>query len=500
MDRLRVDLMRSQLSCNLEKQRAKRLEIELKDERKRCEKLKAELERLKQRGVDDVNSRVARVDGGSVQLAAARVKSNTAKNGSTATCTSTSAPFTGNSFDDLPPFAAALAANAEREEIERRRRLGLVFDDEFDDEIDLVSSEAEVVVRQTDALQLEDSDYPDSLNNICTVAQLAQSNVKQTTSKSTSLTQSAAEISNSTYSNLFSTINNSTINQLNSQYTPEYINDDIQTLRLNCILLTHQRATLQSKLKQSESLRKSLSVELKSVMTSERVLRGLQADWTRRLSEARKDMDGKREEWKKEMGVKTREWKSERRLLEEEISTLEKQRDELNGLIKNQKNITFVMGLFCELAKKQLVDSINEGKTYVSNSTVRIGNRIRYGTKSGPHRMLTVGGADGNKIYNNGDIGSTHNAFLLWLNKWTKRFISLMQRIRWQSRQKSDEIATADKLCISTASETILPTSDESMPLVIRKNIRKSKLYQPSTVFERKMRNVDSDVPDFMRD
>lgn len=496
--------MRSQLSCNLEKQRAKRFEIELKDERKRCEKLKAELERLKQRGVDDVNSRVARIDGGSVQLAAARVKSNTAKNGSTATSTSTStsAPFTGNSFDDLPPFAAALAANAEREETERRRRLGLVIDDdEFNDEIDALKLEVmDNILPQPEALQPEASGYPDSLNNISTVAQLAQPNVKQLSSESTSSMQSTADVTNSTYTNLFSTINNSTINQLNSQYTPEYINDDIQTLRQNCILLTHQRATLQSKLKQSESLRKSLSVELKSVMTSERVLRGLQADWTRRLSEARKDMDGKREEWKKEMRVKTREWKSERRLLEEEISTLEKQRDELNGLIENQKNITFVMGLFCELAKKQLVDSINEGKTYVSNSTVRIGNRIRYGTKSGPHRMLTVGGADGNKIYNNGDIGSTHNAFLLWLNKWTKRFISLMQRIRWQSRQRSDEIATADKLCISTASETILPTSDESMPLVIRKNIRKSKLYQPSTVFERKMRNVDSDVPDFMRD
>ena len=43
-----------------------------------------------------------------------------------------STPFTGNSFSDLPPFAAALAANAEREEKEKQRRLGLIEEAELD--------------------------------------------------------------------------------------------------------------------------------------------------------------------------------------------------------------------------------------------------------------------------------------------------------------------------------------------------------------------------------
>jgi hypothetical protein len=323
------------------------------------------------------------------------------------------------------------------------------------------------------------------------VAQL-QPNEKQSLPKSTSSMQSTAEITNTTtYTNLFSTINNSTM-----QYTPQYINDDIQTLRQNCILLTHQRATLQSKLKQSESLRKSLSVELKSAMTSERVLRGLQADWTRRLSEARKDMDAKRDEWKKEMKAKTREWKSERILLEQEITALQQQSDELNGLIENQKNITFVMGLFCELAKKQLLASFDEGKQYVSNSTFRIGKRIRYGKKSGPHRMLTVGGADGSSRIDYGGDGKTRNTFMLMFDTLIKRFILLVQRIRRE--RQSNGIASTDNPCISTTSETALHT--ESMPLLIRKNPRKSRLSQPSTVFERKIRSLDSDVPDFMRD
>lgn len=518
VDRLRVDLMRNQLSCNLAEQRARRLEVELRDERRRCDALKDELERARRAGSAGGDSNGIKAH----QSSAAGVKGAASSAVRPTAAPSASTPFTGNSFDDLPPFAAALAANAEREEMEKRRRLGLVLEDEIDDDIDQLDvadldavtelalnlevidqvEEQAVVAEKNDLLDNTFAETPEVQSNttakIATSEQLAASN--STESKSTVPMQpsSTAPNNSTAYTNLFSTINNSTINQLNSQYTPQYINDDIQTLRQNCILLTHQRATLQHKLKQSESQRKSLQLELKSSMTSERVLRGLQADWTRRLSETRKDMDAQREESKKQLRVKSREWKTQQRMLEQEIQTLSAQCDELNGLLENQNNITFVMGLFCQLAKHQFVATLRDGRH-------RIGNRIRYGNSPHPHPMLTVGGADGQQI---DDRNHADNRFSRIACGFSNRIKSMKQRIRQKPSIQAmttnaftdgHEPTTADSL--DAQSSTIAPSNvSEQMPLLIRKNRRKSKLSQPTTVFQRRVRNADADaLPYFMK-
>ena len=125
--------MRSKLSVSMAEERANRLEIQLEKMTKKYERAKKDLmdrmQRDQQRGRGEGGGRegnsvaekllVKNKQTRKVELRqSSRVQSNSAS----------SSKFTGNSFDDLPPFAAALAANAEREEMERRRKLGLIED------------------------------------------------------------------------------------------------------------------------------------------------------------------------------------------------------------------------------------------------------------------------------------------------------------------------------------------------------------------------------------
>ena len=488
--------MRSQLSTRLAEQRAHQLEAQLGEERKKREGIQRELNREKKRANNINKNRV--------------MPSHHAKKKDTITITS-STPFVGSSLDDLPPFAAALAANAEREEMEKRRKLGLLVQEEEEEEDDDEYDEMKLLDLGFD---VNDNEYALNLevdNSIRTVPGRTDSLVttqKQQQTESLEFNSSSLPMisssdnkttslaSSDTNFNLFSTINNNTINTINSQYTPQYINDDIQTLRQNCILLTHQRATLQQKLKASENSRKSLSNELKSSIASDHLFH--KPDWTRRLSDTRKEMDAQKEQWKKDLRAERREWKNDRSALERQIQVLEVERDELTVLLENQKNITFVMGLFCELARECMVSSLRDGKERVvstcCNSAARTWNMVRYnysGKINRPNRMLTVGGAGGQT-----DGIRRRDAILIWVDEMFRRVKSWRQSICQHRNGDNSQLTPPTN---TMTNQEVSTSTKERMPLLIRKNPRRSRLSQPHTVFKRRIRNVDSDLPDFMK-
>ena len=271
----------------------------------------------------------------------------------------------------------------------------------------------------------------------------------------------------------------------------------MQTLRQNCILLTHQRATLQQKLKDSEAARKSLHVELKAAVASERVLRGLQADWTRRLSETRKEIDLRKDESDKQLKRTNRKWKSQVNVLEQQVQALQLERNEFKALIDNQKNITFVMNLFCQLAKQHVASSLRNGKA-------RIGNRIRYGNNPRPSRMLTVGGADQATRKDTTTNGRRQTSLRWWKNGRKGRVQSQTTRQRQNDcpRDVTTNIYASDADSPLPSSQNTDVSTSEPLPLLVRKNkYRQSKLHHRRTIFKEEIiRDDDFVVPDFMRD
>eukprot|EP00970_Alexandrium_tamarense_P011103 scaffold2361_cov203-Alexandrium_tamarense.AAC.17 len=426
-DRLRVDLMRSKLSVSMAEERANRLEIQLEKMTK--------------------------------------------------------------NFDDLPPFAAALAANAEREEMERRRKLGLIEESELEEystEIDFDGVDLDTAIERASAAaagleeELQNFDVEGTLDLSTNQSEiLFRSPEEQLSSlndgKMNASTFSFGNESSSLDSlpDLFHTLNNNTINKINTQYTPKYINDDIQTLRQKCILLTHQHSILQQRLSNSEERRKAQALELKSSMTSERILRGLQADWTRRLSDTRKDIDAQKEEWVKDMTTKTNEWKKEREGLEEQLRIVQEERDNLALSLESQKNITFVMHLFIDLAKERVAASY-------SNTTATVWRKLRYGNNPAPNRMLTVGGVTGQRQQRGA------------VQRFVKSVRSVGERVR------SGRNANSSLISGTEADSEGKTNEDQSLPLLVRKKRRRSKLYYPEPRIQ--ANDGSAEVPNFLRE
>ncbi|KAL3785021.1 hypothetical protein HJC23_007942 [Cyclotella cryptica] len=537
IDRLRVDLMRSQLSVSIAEQKASRLEVQLKEMTTNYQRAQQLLLASNENGSSKRNKphlsktqtqlnpvkRQYQKKASPTTLAAAR--------GAAQTTPALSTPFTGNSFDDLPPFAAALAANAEREEMQKRRRLGLIEEAEMDMDLELeldgtsgrtdledasvndMTGVSSMFAVETDAMAPDlypITDTPTknitSLSTEQRLSSLVDEKKKSTTASSTAYFGSAldnvasllpADAGN--YTDLFQTLNNNTINTINLQFTPTYIHDDIQTLRQKCILLTHQQAILNQKLSQSESLRKAQHAELKSSMTAERVLRGLQADWTRRLAEARKEMDGQKEEWKRELKDAQKAWEKEKMDLEKQIQQITEERDELTLLLENQKDIRFVIALFCDLATEHISSTLKEGKTRIvssySNSTSKIIRRVQFGKNPTPNRLLTVGGA--------AKQTRKRDTIVLFMSGVLQKVTSLKEKLRKGPSQIHSTLDNLPLHSMETDRNTNTPSlpDNETMPQLIRKNPRRSRLCHPDSLFAHKMPQLttDTEVPYFMR-
>jgi len=125
MDRLRVDLMRTKLSVKTAEDKAKRLEMELEEMRRKYEGARRELGEERARQIRYQNRQVQR------GLAKNQTQKplTSAQEGARLATTTAGGDATSERpcpSEALPPFAAALFANAEREERERRMQQGLI--------------------------------------------------------------------------------------------------------------------------------------------------------------------------------------------------------------------------------------------------------------------------------------------------------------------------------------------------------------------------------------
>jgi hypothetical protein len=180
---------------------------------------------------------------------------------------------------------------------------------------------------------------------------------------------------------------------------------ELISLRKQCVVLSH-------KLSRSEELRRAQTDELRTSLKSEKILRGLNADWTRRLSDARKEMDEEKATWNKQLEEKIQIWEQERNGFEERLKVLQCEVKELQFRLESQDNITFVANLFCGLLRERVACRLletrnrlfpggakaslgqNETQTFVFSSPNLTWRRLRCGKKNIPNRMLTVGGAN----------------------------------------------------------------------------------------------------------
>ena len=521
MDKMRLDLMRSDLSIKISEDRVKRLENELKEMTKKYNWAQSALRDRASGGSRQPSTSLKGKDQSSqvkpqrqqkqrkhqspshVQPKTRSLKGkNLVQNGlhttilqkggenkkklsenSVRPISLTKSSFQGNSIEDLPPFAAGLFANAEREEKRRRLKLGIIEESELDDlsppssvapiapspsspspsppssssssNIGSLSPMAAGLFEQAERIEKErrakrgfieeselslpddgdDSDHCEKpIKDIPAVVNIANSNITNdeafdleeevkvhVTAANTSIVDSnfttavAETIKSPSRGN--TTVEKESI-EVKEEKKPidvraaarEVIsaNDDAEkellSLRKQCAILSH-------KLSRSEELRRAQTDELKTSLKSEKILRGLNADWTRRMSDARKEMDEEKAEWNKDFEEKKKSWEEEKNGLEERLKALECEKEELQFRLQSLNNITFVANLFCDLLKERVRSklshtrnrlfpgqttntslALNETQTFVFSSPNLTWRRLRYGKKA-PNRMLTVGGA-----------------------------------------------------------------------------------------------------------
>ena len=522
VDKMRLDLMRSDLSIKIAEDRVKRLESELEEMtkkynwaqsalrdrasstsgsggRKQLTSLKSknkstpvqpkyQQKKKKQQPQSQVQPKMKVLKGkNSVQnglhttilrKGGGNVKKSSA-NSTRPTSLPTKSSFQGNTIDDLPPFAAGLFANAEREEKKRRLKLGLIEEADLDDStsnvapiapspttsphhhsssspssIEALPPMAAGLFEQAERIEMERrakmgfiekselslSSLPDhgddfdhnekAMKDIpVVVANTASKNITidETTEleKEVKVTVATANSSDvgSNFTVKSSSIGNATAVEGKRMETEQIkssidvnaaaregisVNDvaekELLSMRKQCAILSH-------KLSRSEELRRAQTEELKTSLKSEKILRGLNSDWTRRMSDARKEMDEEKAEWNKEYEEKKKCWGEEKSGLEERLYALEREKEELQLRLHSQSNITFVANLFCDLLKESARSKLsqtrhrlfprqttnaslaqNETQTFVFSSPNLTWRRLRYGKKI-PNRMLTVGGA-----------------------------------------------------------------------------------------------------------
>jgi hypothetical protein len=488
------------------------------------------------------------------------------KKKSTATATSqssssTNSSFQGNTIDDLPPFAAGLFANAEREEKQRRLKLGIIEEANLDDCLSSSSSdkpkppsppppssspsieslppfaaglfqqaEREEMEKRAKRGLIEESELSLSNNNDDDDDDTGKSTVTNAAAtieeaKMPVLSGNSSVILNSNFSaseeakltSQFSLNNNSIVdndNSLGTKTEPENPSNvggttvtnnaekELLSLRKQCAILSH-------KLSRSEELCRAQIDELKILGKSEKILRGLNADWTRRLSDARKEMDEEKAEWKKEYEEKEMKWSEERNGLEERLKALESQKQGLEFQLQNQSNITYVTNLFCDLLKERVACKLlgtktqlfpaddtkssygqNETQTFVFSSPNLSWRRLRYGgKKNAPNRMLTVGGATDHRA-------SRAYRFLSWFKSKLRRSTNATKedRIDESVDDEMNELIKDAKSPSSAFNVSPPPGLEPLAPLLVTRKRRLPKFYE-----KKPASNHPSLVPKFLR-
>ncbi|KAL7465752.1 hypothetical protein ACHAXS_006079 [Conticribra weissflogii] len=497
--------MRSKLSIKMAQEKAAKLEAELKEMKRKYEKAQKDLEGNRNVGGHMNNSPLP--PNYKFQHSPKPAPQKSPLQPGQRSVSSSSEKFSGNGFESLPPFAAALAANAEREEMEKRRRLGLIEESESDldylclnatDDDYSVATYAQIPVgiereHTTDLAFMPTGESTAGTREVTTFRSSEErlSSFIDEKKKTDSIGNDSTIFGN--VSSIVASVGNVSSDLLNEDIKvvddlanpiPTDENDDLHTLRQKCILLTNQHLSLKRKLSRSEELRRAQAVELKTSMTSERVLRGLQADWHRGLGEKRKEMENQKEEWERTLKEKERQWEREKDDLICNLEAVERERDKL---MMERKDIRVVMRLFYMLLLERVSDIMAEGKSRLlpkSNSTFVIdGNCTSSLPDSLSSRMISVGGANIQPKVNHNITHATSIA-----GNFLSKMKSLKDRVLRLRAHKGL------KMKAST------PHSNTSTsPLLVTKKRRRSRLYCPETVFEPRIPAHDSSVPKFLR-
>lgn len=592
VDKMRLDVMRSELSIKIAEDRVKSLEKELMEMTKKYNwaqsalrdrastnsgrkqtslKGQTQVEQQQRRQKHSPSSRVqlntksikekisAKKSGKNAAVIGgpSKKKSTTTKSQSS----STNSSFQGNTIDDLPPFAAGLFANAEREEKQRRLKLGIIEEANLDDclssssyddkpkppsppppssspsieslppfaaglfqqaEREEMEKRAKRGLIEESELSLSNNDDDDASKGKSTVT-YAAATIEE--AKMPVLSGNSSVVLNSNFSvseeaKLTSQAllnNNSIVDNGNSLVTktesenPSNVGGttvtnnaekELLSLRKQCAILSH-------KLSRSEELRRAQTDELKILGKSEKILRGLNADWTRRLSDARKEMDEEKAEWKKEYEEKEMKWSEERNGLEERLKALESEKQGLEFQLQNQSNITYVTNLFCDLLKERVACKLlgtktqlfpaddtkssygqNETQTFVFSSPNLTWRRLRYGgKKNAPNKMLTVGGATEHRA-------SRAYRFFSWFKTKLRRSTNATKedRIDKSVDDEMNELIKDAKSPSSSFNVSPPPGLEPLAPLLVTKKRRLPKLYEKKSAPKN-----PSLVPKFLR-
>jgi hypothetical protein len=614
MDKMRLDLMRSDLSVKISEDRVKRLEKELKEMTKKynwaqsalrerastnnggrqlpttlkgqdqSSQVQPQQRQQKQKKYqpsshlqpkaksvkgktlvqNGLHTTILQKGDGRKAYVGGQSKKNSSANNLRPT-TITKSSFQGNSIDDLPPFAAGLFANAEREEKQRRLKLGIIEESELDDlssssfvapkrsfpspsplssssppsSIGSLSPMAAGLFEQAERVEMErrarrgvieeselslpsitddghDGDhFEEVIRDIPAVTNI--SNTKITTDETGPVTSGNTSIIDSNFTITDNAklkspaLGNTTIVDKSSGMKDKMesidtkvavrggisVTDDTEkellSLRKQCAILSH-------KLSRSEELRRAQTDELRTSLKSEKILRGLNADWTRRMSDARKEMDEEKAEWNKDYEEKKKCWEEEKNALEEKLKALECEKEGLQFRLESQNNITFVANLFCELLKERVSCKLmhtrnrlfpgddtnaslgqNETQTFVFSSPNLTWRRLRYGKKA-PNRMLTVGGATEQRA-------SRASRLFMWARTIGNKGVSTSMDNQ-KNMQNEETESPPPSSTVSTP-----PGLEPLAPLLVTKKRRLPKLYSE----KRSMWRNPSLVPKFLR-
>ena len=606
VDKMRLDLMRSDLSVKISEDRVKKLESDLKEMTKKYNWAQSALRDRASTGGGRKQSTSLKGKHQSSQvqrqqkqmkhqpLSHVKVKTkplkgkNSVQNGlhttilqkgggnktkssanSVRSTASTKSSFQGNTIDDLPPFAAGLFAHAEREEKKRRLKLGLIEEADLEDlsssssvapdapplsslpptppstsssppSIEALPPMAVGLFEQAERIEMErrakmgfiekselslsspqddvvndDQDGDDDHHHVKAIkgipvavnitsknvtmegivdhdeevrvslktanSSIVDSNVTATLEKKSK----SPSISNTT-------IEDKSIKSIEATETKKPIdvnpaarevisaNDvaekELLSLRKQCAVLSH-------KLSRSEELRRAQTNELKTSLKSEKILRGLNSDWTRRMSDAQKEMDEEKAKWNKDYEEKKKSWEEEKNGLKERLSALECEKEELQLRLHNQNNITFVADLFCDLLKERMRSKLsqtrnrlfpghtntslaqNETQSFVFSSPNLTWRRLRYGKKA-PNRMLTVGGA----------TEQQRSSRALRLFRWV-RAINGNNKVRNSVDNQNDAQDEEDENSPPSSTISPPPGLEPLAPLLVTKKRRIPKLY-----------------------
>ena len=502
----------------------------------------------------------------------------------------TSAPkssYQGNSIDDLPPFAAGLFANAEREEKKRRLKLGLIGEADLE-ELSLSQSDAPhsanspksppssspssieslppmaaglfeqaeriemerrvkkgIIEESEQSISVSDDIVHDKIDidDIPIVSNMSNSNitidetknvqVEADTEVEVNIPAAVVETNTSVVDSNFTTkekekfkpplsintsVDHKRVQTKRERKTivdviaaPEVMavnsetEKELLSLRKQCAILSH-------KLSRSEELRRAQTDELKTSLKSEKILRGLNSDWTRRMSDARKEMDEEKAEWNKEFEEKKQSWEEEKKGLEERVKVMECENEELQLLLESHSNFTFVVNLFCDMLKEKATNKMlhtrnrlfpgyaktslarnetnemNETQSFVFSSPNLSWRRLRYGKKA-PNRMLTVGGATEQRVSRASGTSRVLKVFT-WARGMGNKSIKTSIDNESTSQKEEEENPLPPSSNISPP-----PGLEPIAPLLVTKKRRLPKLYAE----KKSTRRYPTLVPQFLR-